>query len=146
MKKITIIALLMSVCVLGAFAKKGRQPIAFKQLPKVVKQEVKQIYTPKEVQLITSEKKAFRHYEFTLILDDGSQVVFNEKAQVIKAKSEQGVKDIFIPTEIAEYIKATFPHAVITEYEKDSNKQVIVLNDTMTLVFKKNGKFLRIDD
>ena len=90
--------------------------------------------------------KAFKHYEYTLVLADDTQVVFNEKAQVVKAKNPEGIKEEFIPEELVEYIKATFPNAVITEYEKDSNKQVIVMNDKMTLVFKKNGKFLRIDD
>ena len=146
MKRFAIIALILSVCVLGAFAKKGKQPLPYKGLPKEVRKEVRQSYSSKDVQLVTYEKKAFGHREYTLIMEDGTQLVYNEKAQVIKAKNAEGIKEAFVPEEIAEYIKATFPHAVITEYAKDSNKQVIVLNDKMTLVFKKNGKFLRIDD
>ena len=146
MKRFAIIALILSVCVLGAFAKKGKQPIPYKGLPKEVRKEFRKAYSSKDVQFVTIEKKAFKHYEYTLVLADDTQVVFNEKAQVVKAKNPEGVKEEFIPEELVEYIKTTFPNAVITEYEKDSNKQEIVLNDKITLIFKNNGKFLRIED
>ena len=143
MKRIAFIALLSVLC-LTAFAK-GKQPIPYKSLPKEVQKEVKKSYTQQEVQLITSEKKAFKHHEYTLIMEDGSKVAFNEKGQVTNARNAQGIKDAFIPKTIAQYIKKTTPNAVVTEYRMDSNKQEIILNDQMTFVFDKKGKFLRLD-
>ena len=88
MKKIVVIALLMSVCVLGAFAKKGKQPISFDKLPQPVQTEVQQFYKQDQIMFITAGKE-FRHYEYTFMMADGTKLVFDQRAGLRKAKNEK---------------------------------------------------------
>ena len=145
MKKITLVALLLSAFTLGVFAR-GKQPIVFDKLPAAVQEEVQKNFTPADVQLITCKKVAPRKFEYAFTINDGTELKYSNKAQLIKVENEKGIKLVFVPEKIQTYVQETFPNATITEYEVDLNKKVIELNDEMTLVFTKKDKFLRIED
>ena len=144
MKKITLIALLMSVCVLGVFAKKGKQPIAFDKIPEVVQTEYQQFFTADQVQFITVEK-VFGHMAYAFLLTDGTKLVFDERAGLHKAENKNGVLETLVPVKIVEYVHATFPNAIITSYKFEQMKQEVEINNDMELIFDKRGHFVRID-
>ena len=143
MKKVLFVALI-SVLSLSVFAK-GKQPVAFKNLPEPVQEEVKKNFTEKQIQFITSKKELGRlHYTF--VLDDDTKFVYDNKAQLRRIEDKKGVQDVFIPEKVLQYVQTTFPNTTITNFKRESGCLKVELNDKMTLVFKKNGKFLRIDD
>ena len=143
MKKLTLMALLLGLFCLTAGAK-GKQPIAIEKLPRAVKAAAMQHYTPDQILFITMEKQVGKdEYEFSLA--DGTKVEFYENGQLHKIKSQQGVPDAFIPENMLQYIKATFPNSIVTEYKNDRMMKKIELNNDVDLVFNRRGKFLRID-
>ena len=143
MKKLTLMALLLGLFCLTAGAK-GKQPIAIEKLPRAVKAAAMQHYTPDQILFITMEKQVGKdEYEFSLA--DGTKVEFYENGQLHKIKSQQGVPDAFIPDNMLQYIKATFPNSIVTEYKNDRMMKKIEINNDVDLVFNRRGKFLRID-
>ncbi len=145
MKKIALVALLISVFAAGVSAR-GKQPIAFEKVPEVVQEEVQKYFLPLEIQLITVKKVAPRKFEYTFSMEDATQIKYSNKAVLLEVENEKGVLPVFIPEKILTYVLETFPNATITSYEAASGKKVIELNDEMVLVFTKKGKFLRIED
>ncbi len=143
MKKLTLMALLLGLFCLTAGAK-GKQPIAIEKLPRAVKAAAMQHYTPDQILFITMEKQVGKdEYEFSLA--DGTKVEFYENGQLHKIKSQQGVPDAFIPENMLQYSKATFPNSLVTEYKNDRMMKKIEINNDVDLVFNRRGKFLRID-
>lgn len=144
MKKITIIALLMSVFTLSAFAK-GKQPIAFEKVPQVVQTEFKKSFTTDQVQYVTT-KKELGHRDYTFTLADGTKIKFDQKGRLRQVENKAGILTTLVPEKILEYARQTFPNAIITEYKCEKSRQEIELNDNMELIFSKRSKFLRIED
>ena len=145
MKKIALVALLISVFAAGVSAR-GKQPIAFEKVPEVVQEEVQKYFLPLEIQLITVKKVAPRKFEYTFSMEDATQIKYSNKAVLLEVENEKGVLPVFKHKKILTYVLETFPNATITSYEAASGKKVIELNDEMVLVFTKKGKFLRIED
>ncbi|MBQ7631661.1 MAG: PepSY-like domain-containing protein [Paludibacteraceae bacterium] len=141
MKRFSIIATLLCAFAISSFASK--QPIAFKFVPDAVQKAVLENYTKEQIQFITSEKK-FRNYEYEFILNDGTSIKYDKKAKFREVKNKNGIKEIHLPKNILQYIRHTFPNTVVTEYEKESYRQKVELNDKMELVFDIRGRFMYI--
>ena len=143
MKKMTLVALLLGLFSLSACAR-GKQPVAFQNLPEMVKSAVLKNYSDTLVQYITWEKTIGKDkYEF--LLQDGTKMEYYENGQLHKIKSLAGVPDVLIPEPVLKYVRATFPHANITEFKSESLSQEVELNNDIELVFNRRGDFLRID-
>lgn len=143
MKKIALIALLLGLFCTSVDAK-GKQPIALNKTPKAVQTAALKHYTPDQILFITKDKELGKdEYEFTLA--DGTKVEFYENGQLHKIKSQQGVPEEFIPTNMLKYIKATFPNSIVTEFKNDRMMKKIEINNDVDLIFNRKGKFLRID-
>ena len=145
MKRFSLVTLLLCVLSLTAFARRGKQPIAFTALPQNVQTEVLKNFMEDQVQIITSEKKVGRK-EYEFMMADETVIMYDNKAQLRKVKNPQGIKDLFVPENILQYVQKTFPNATITKYSHDRLKQEVELNDKMELVFNNWGTFLRIED
>jgi hypothetical protein len=145
MKRLTILALFVSALTMGAFAR-GKQPVVFDKLPAAVQEEVQKNFAPADAQLITSKKVAPKKLEYEFLFNDGTELKYSNKAQLISVENKQGVKAALVPEKIQAYVQETFPNATITGYKVSTSKKEIELNDEMELVFSKKDKFLRIDD
>ena len=145
MKKIVLVALLLSAFTAGVFAR-GKKPVSFEKVPAAVQEVVQQNFTPLEIQLITAKKIASRKYVYAFSMDEGTQLKYTNKAVLLEVKNEKGIRTSFVPEKILTYVQETFPNATITRYEAATGKKVVELNDEMELVFTKKGKFLRIED
>lgn len=146
MKRISIIALLITVLCSAACAARGKQPLAFAALPQAVQDSVLLHYTADQVQFSTGEKTMPKHFEYELRIDDGTKMQYNQRAVLEKISNKAGVKEAFIPAGIMQYVRETFPNAVITEFKRSPMKQEVELNNDLELVFNKRGQFLRIED
>ena len=143
MKKITLIALFVSAFTLSACAR-GKQPVAFQNLPEMVKSAVLKNYSDSLVQYITWEKSIGKD-EYEFLLQDGTKLEYYENGQLHKIKCINGIPDVLVPEPILRYVRGTFPNAVITEFKSESWSQKVELNNEMDLIFNRRGDFLRID-
>lgn len=144
MRKILFIAL-MSVISLGAFAR-GKKPVTFQKIPQVLQEAVLANYAENEVQLITCEKTMPRHYKYVFHLADGAVITYSHKAQLMNVANINGIKHAYVPAAVLEYVQATFPNAKITGYKFEFGVHKVEMNNAMTLLFSKKGKFMRIDE
>lgn len=144
MKKITLIALLISVFALGANAR-GKQPVAFENIPEAVQTEMQKTFSVNQIQYITFAKE-LGYKMYTFMLADGTKLQFDHKAILRKISNKNGINETLVPENILEYVRKTFPNATITEYQREHSRQEVELNNNLDLVFNKRGKFLRIED
>ena len=144
MKRITLLALLISALSISAFAS-TKHPVAFAKVPKTVQKVLLKNFTEDQVQLVTSEKKVGR-VDYMFILADETKVVYDDKGVLRNAQNQQGIKNELLPNLMLEYVKKTLPHARITEYKFEGSKKEINLNDQMKLIFNKKDRFIRLDD
>lgn len=145
MKRLAFIALLIGAFSLSVFAK-GKQPIAFANLPENVQEEVKKHFTEDQIQFITAKKGMGKKFTYTFTCIDNTKFIYDHKAQLRYIAEELGVEVQFLPESIWEYVNTTMPNAIITSYKRETGCQKVELNDKMTLVFNPKGKFIRIDD
>ncbi len=145
MKRFTLIALLLGVLSMGAFAAIGKQPTTFKKLPKNVQNAFKKDLQPENIILVTCEKVAPKKYHYELHVSDGTKVLYNTEGQLLRARNKAGMNEVFVPKEINKYLKKNFPNATVTWYERTVARQVVELNDKMELIFSRSGKFIRIN-
>ena len=144
MKRVTLVVTLLCALTFSACAR-GKQPIAFENLPNGVQQEVLKCYTKDQIQFITVEKELLStEYEF--VLTNGVQLEFDENAKLLKAESKLGLPEKLINPQIVAYVKANFPKAIITEYSCDKWEQDVELNNEIDLVFDSKNNFKHIDD
>ena len=144
MKRVTLVVTLLCALTLSACAR-GKQPIAFENLPNGVQQEVLKCYTKDQIQFITVEKELLStEYEF--VLANGVQLEYDGDAKLLKAESRNGLPEKLINPQIVAYIKAHFPQAIITEYSYDRWEQDVELNNEIDLVFDSKNNFKHIDD
>lgn len=144
MRKILVL-ILVSVFCIGTYAA-GRKPVLYKDLPKKVQTVVKSNYDQKDIQLITYVRTSPKHNRYQFIVADGTTFEYNDKAELLKATNADGIKDAFVHKEVLKYVKKNFPNATITRYVWQKYRQTVRLNDKMTVIFSKKGKFLRIED
>lgn len=145
MKKIVLVALLISAFAVSGFAR-GKKPVAFENVPEALQEEVQKYFMPLEIQLVTVKKVAPRKFEYTFTMEEGTQLKYSNKAVLLEVDNKDGITLALVPEKVQEYIRDMFPNATITKYEVDLGKKVIELNNEMTLVFTKRDKFLRIED
>ena len=143
MKRYSIIAILLCALTLNVFA--AKKPVAFKDVPEAIQKAILANYQKEQIQFITSEKE-FRNYEYEIVLKDGTSLKYDKKAKFREVKNKNGVKEVFLPKNIQQYIHHIFPNTEVTDYKKASYHQIVELNNQMVLVFDKRGKFLRIDN
>ena len=144
MKRIAIIVLLAVACVTAAMAK-GKEPVAFSDVPVKAKNAFLKIYTDNDVLLSTKEKKVGRK-DYTFILVDDTKITYDDKGVLREVQNTFGVRDTLLPGAIVKYVAKTLPNATVTKYFYERSKQEVVMNDQMKLVFDRKGKFLRLED
>lgn len=143
MKRVTLVATLLCALTFSACAR-DKQPVAFENLPEQVQKEVLKNFTKDQIQFVIADKE-FMHYEYKFVLTNGLELEYDDEAVLLQAESKTGIPEALIDAEILNYIKTTFPNAVITEYKLDDGHKEVELNNEMELVFNKNNQFLRID-
>ena len=144
MKKSLFLAALLCIMSLTISAK-GKQPVAFENVPQPVQTEFQKLFTADQIQYITVEK-VFRQRIYAFNLSDGTKISYNHKGLLRNVENWAGVNLQLIPEKILEYAQKTFPKATITEYTVDNAHLELELNDNMELIFSKRYKFLRIED
>ena len=144
MKRVTLVVTLLCALTFSACAR-GKQPIAFENLPNGVQQEVLKCFTQDQVQFITIEKE-FSHNEYEFVLTNGVQLEYDGDAKLLKAESRNGLPKKLINPQIVAYVKAHFPQAIITEYSYDRWEQDVELNNEIDLVFDSKNNFKHIED
>lgn len=83
--------------------------------------------------------------EYEVKLNNHVELEFDNDFQIKEIDSKNGFPQKLLPTPIAEYLEANYPHATVTEWKRTKNGQKIELNNKVDFEFDQNGKFLQMD-
>lgn len=145
MKKLFCSILLMAFA-LSLNACTDGKPISFQQLPQNAQTIINQHFGQEMVMLVKLDREGMRA-EYEVKLKDGSDMEFDSKGNLTKIDCKQSqVPDGLVPENVVAYVKTNYPDAFITEWAKDDLRWKAELNNSLELVFNKNGEFLRYDD
>ena len=144
MKKILAIA---ATLVLSLTACADRQQlISFNDLPAAAQTFVKQYFNPSDIAYVGSERDGL-HTEYNVRLHDATELEFDHKGNVEKVDCQQkAVPEGIVPAKIVNYVATHFPNQFIVEYQVDSRRIQIELNNQMELEFDLNGNLREFDD
>ena len=139
MKK--IIAILMGVFMLGAFASCDRM-ISPDKLPAQAKQFVAANFNGVNVLSVQRDGLGY-----DVILHDGTSLEFSHSGQWTKV--DCGLNPLpagVLPTNIAQYVSANFPANYATKIKYDDRRYEVDMNNDLELRFDKNGNYIGLDD
>lgn len=118
--------------------------ISQQQLPAAVTKFVRTHFSGTTISNITREPK-MRGVEYDLVLSDGTKMEFkNNRLQEIESPSR--IPNSIIPASILNYVNRNYASSYIKEWNLDSRKQKVELNNGVELEFNRQGRFLRVDN
>ena len=146
MKKLILIATLMSSVLFFSCAKDKKTAITFDQLP-VAAQTFLETHFSDLSRLSIIKEEDGREVEYEVKYADLTEVNFDKNGNWEKVERQGvAVPDAIIPATILSYVKANFPEGnFIVEIDKERNGYEVKLNSGLDLEFDRNGNFIRID-
>lgn len=114
-------------------------------LPSQIQNYVTTHFPNNNIIQVTKDREGFKE-NYELILDESVTLEFNKKNEIVDIGGVLKLPDSVIPEKLLLYTTSNFPDSFIIGWEIDDKNQELQLNNDMSLVFKMNGDFLKIDD
>ena len=121
--------------------------INFSDLPQASQDFIKKHFGDKQIAIIY--KDLFdADVDYDVIFTDGSSVDFDKNGlwEEIEVKDLVGVPDAIVPNKILTFVKQKHPNNHIKEISRKFHKYDVELNNSIEIVFDKNGNFKHYDD
>ena len=146
MKKVLVLLLMVMAGSVIAVSAKDKVTRDSNVLPVQAKEIIKKNFKA-NVHHIEIEEKFMRGKEYEVVLNDGTQIDFDDKGNWTSVDcGNNSVPDYFILKTIKNYVSKNYSGKKIVEVEKKSDKYEIQLSNDIELEFDRAGNFLRIDD
>ena len=84
--------------------------------------------------------------DYTVRLANGVEIQFENSGALEKISARTGVPAAVVPVQIADYVKANFPDAVVVEYEIGRRDFSVDLSNGLELRFNGKFKLVELDD
>ncbi|GAA4138455.1 PepSY-like domain-containing protein [Sphingobacterium kyonggiense] len=121
--------------------------ITVNQLPKTAQSFISSHYAKSPVSLVKSEKETLSPLEYKVVLQDGTEIEFDEKGNWTEIDGKRNaVPTAIIPAAIKAHVNKSFPNNEIVELKKKKKGYEVELTSGIDLKFDAKGKFLKIDD
>ena len=147
MKKIVAIIALASAVVfgLGVTLSAEDKPVDYKKLPAPAKEFINANYPGEKVSYIVVDDDIVKP-DYTVRLANGVEIQFENSGALEKISARTGVPAAVVPVQIADYVKANFPDAVVVEYEIGRRDFSVDLSNGLELRFNGKFKLVELDD
>ena len=120
--------------------------VAVDNLPETVKTFVAQQFPNQQIIYAEKEGGYFEKTKFELGLDSGAKLEVDEDGNWEKVENKiDGVPAIFVPKEIADFIKATYATVAVTKVDKEDGGFEVELSNRRELKFNKRFKLIEVD-
>ena len=107
------------------------------------------IHNYRKGQIIYAEKEGsyYEKTKFELGLDSGAKLELDEDGNWEKVENKvDGVPAIFVPKEIADYIKTKYATVAVTKVDKEDGGFEVELSNRKELKFNKRFKLVKVDN
>ena len=117
-----------------------------KVLPSSAQSELKHNFDS-NVSVIKIDKKLGLVKEYEVILDDGTEITYDSKANWtdIEVDPRQEVPSAYIPAKIAKFVKNSHRDSKIVGIEKDRKGYDVTLSNGIDIIFSPKGDFVKYD-
>jgi len=147
MKSITKISMIAAMLVASFSASAQKKVLEFNQLPKTAQSFVNTHYNKGQISLVSSEKEMLSGMEYKVVLQNGTEIEFDQKGNWTEVDAKQkSVPQAIIPASILNYVRKSFPNNEVVQLKKERNGFEVELTSGLDLEFNKKGEFVRIDD
>lgn len=120
--------------------------VSVDQLPETVKTFVAQQFPNQQIIYAEKEGSYYEKTKFELGLDSGAKLEVDEDGNWEKVENKvDGVPAIFVPKEIADFIKATYATVAVTKVDKEDGGFEVELSNRRELKFNKRFKLIEVD-
>ncbi|MBR1626924.1 MAG: PepSY-like domain-containing protein [Bacteroidales bacterium] len=121
--------------------------IRFSELPAQSQQFINTHFSEKQISVIYYDDDLFDE-EYRVIFSDGAKIEFNKKGswKEIKDKDADGIPQDVIHESILSFVRKNHPENYIVKISKERKEYETELNNTVEIVFDRNGNFKRYDD
>ncbi len=145
MKKLTL--MFLAILPLVACQAKKAQPIEFSALPTKAQEFIKTHFPSKTISVVFYDNEVFDK-DYEVRFSDGTDIDFDSKGEwkSIEMKGGDSVPETVIPKEIKSYLNSKHPNTFVVDINKEKRKYEVELNNSIDIVFDKNGKFKHYDD
>jgi len=146
MKKIWILCAAVAMMAAAACARDTYAHDA-SVLPKAAQTVIANNFKSK-VSVVKIDKDFGRVSEYEVILSDGTEISFDRDGnwKNVEVGDNATIPSAFIPSLIAEYVKANMLGKKIVGIEKKRSGYDVELSNGVDIKFDKNGQFVRYDD
>ncbi len=142
MKKILFV---MSVVLISMACVAEDRPVVYEQLPAPAKEFINANYPGEKVSYIVVDDDIVKP-DYTVRLANGVEIQFENSGALEKISARTGVPAAVVPVQIADYVKANFPDAVVVEYEIGRRDFSVDLSNGLELRFNGKFKLVELDD
>lgn len=147
MIKRLFVALVAIMCVAAAAVARDSYARDASVLPKAAQTTLANNFKSK-VNLVKIDKDLGRVSDYEVILDDGTEITFDRDGNWdnIEVGLNGKIPSAFIPTAIADYVKANLPGEKIVGIDKERSGYEVEMSNGVDIKFNSNGQFVRYDD
>ncbi len=142
MKKILFV---MSVVLISMACVAEDRPVVYEQLPAPAKEFINANYPGEKVSYVVVDDDVIKP-DYTVRLANGVEIQFENSGALEKISARTGVPAAVVPVQIADYVKANFPDAVVVEYEIGRRDFSVDLSNGLELRFNGKFKLVELDD
>ena len=120
------------------------RPIDFSQLPTTAQATVKKHFASSEILYSTQDGIVFKTYD--VMFANGDKIEFDSKGNWKDVEMMNGVPTAFVPAQIQNFVKKSYPGTKITKIDRDARDYEIELSNGLDLKFNKSSRLIEIDD
>ena len=135
----------MSVVLISMACVAEDRPLVYEQLPAPAKEFINANYPGEKVSYIVVDDDIVKP-DYTVRLANGVEIQFENSGALEKISARTGVPAAVVPVQIADYVKANFPDAVVVEYEIGRRDFSVDLSNGLELRFNGKFKLVELDD
>jgi len=135
----------MSVVLISMACVAEDRPVVYEQLPAPAKEFINANYPGEKVSYIVVDDDIVKP-DYTVRLANGVEIQFENSGALEKISARTGVPAAVVPVQIADYVKANFPDAVVVEYEIGRRDFSVDLSNGLELRFNGKFKLVELDD
>lgn len=121
------------------------RPVNSDQLPSAAKLFIEANYPDEKISYAYADDDLVRP-DYTVRLSNGVELQFEHDGSLEKISARAGVPAGVVPVQIADYVKAYYPDAVIIEYEVGRKEYDVKLSNGLELKFNSKFRLKDIDD
>ena len=135
----------MSVVLISMACVAEDRPLVYEQLPAPAKEFINANYPGEKVSYVVVDDDVIKP-DYTVRLANGVEIQFENSGALEKISARTGVPAAVVPVQIADYVKANFPDAVVVEYEIGRRDFSVDLSNGLELRFNGKFKLVELDD